>query len=321
MNIAGYSDYLESKEKTSTDTNSCGLIGDSVIDDQYRRELDSNAAIMNLITNSDYVRVRPTDEVGIGTKCTIKFADGETKTVTLTEFIYGLSFTSQLVSLSSPVGQAISGKHEGDEFEAIIRDGNHRIVSVVKGTVEEIKKSPTDYLKFIRDKKSKNRMCAAATGEYQAIAQMSEEDAKKAREEREAITESQRFLLLVEKEQILRQPKTAQSISRLARINKTLETSKIAEPPTDGTIGIGSTFDVVITDGGNSETRHYEMINRAVSDELEDGYVEKIDTLGSKLFGKRQSDQISFRRNGKTYKAAVINVDRVEKADAIQYHK
>lgn len=325
--LAGYSDYLASKEITSTDKSPCGLIGDSVIDAQFQRDLESKDTVMNLLTRSDYVKVRPTEEVGIGTKLTIRFKDNnETSTILLTEFIYGLSLKQRFVSISSPIGQAVIGKKEGDAFKAAVTDPKtSRVTRYIEGTVEEIKKDPKEYLHFIREKESKYRTCDAASREHKELLADPSEEARKEYEERQAITPSQYYLLMIEQERLNRMPKTSQTTSRLAHIKKLLKTSKIATPPTNGTIGIGSTFDIVITDGETTEERHCEMINRAVSEELEDAYVERIDTLGSKLYGLREMDSIRYRKDGKTYRVSVINVDipetTKEASSSYQYTK
>lgn len=325
--LAGYADYLGAKEKTSTDKSPCGLIGDSVIDAQFQRDLESKDTVMNLLTKSEYVKVRPTDEVGIGSKCTIRFkADNETSTVFLTEFIYGLSLKQGFVSIASPIGKAVIGKKEGEDFKAAIIDPKtSRVTRYVEGIIEEIKKDPKEYVHFIRERDTKYRMCDAASRKIKELLSDSSEEAREEYESLQTITPSQHYLLMIELERLNRMISTPQTTSRIAHIKKLLKTTKITLPPTDGTIGIGSTFDIVITDGEKSETRHYEMINRAVSEEIEDAYVERIDTLGSKLYGLKENDSIRYRKDGKTYQVSVINVEvpeiKKEASSSYQYTK
>ena len=309
--LAGYSDYLRSKEKTSSEISSCGIIGDSLIDSQFHRELDSSDTVTSLLTNSEYVRVRPTDEVGIGSKCVLRFKDDdETSTITLTEFLYGLSHERRFVSISSPIGKAIIGKKVGEEFKATVVEGKPpKVVRTIEGTIEEIKSEKEEYLHFIRERELTDRKSSAAKKELKELRASTSDEAAQTLQGYQTITESQRYLLLIEQEQLSRHKKTPLTSSRLTKVNKLLATSPLAVPPTDGTIGVGTTFDIVLTDGETSETRHYEMINQAVSDELEDAYVERVDTLGSKLYGLKTNDMVKYRKNGKTYQVAVMNVD------------
>lgn len=321
QSIAGYQDYLGQRETTSSDYSSRALIGDTLIDEQYQRTQTSYREVTSLLERSEYITKRDTDRVQIGTKFIVEFTGmPSTNAVILTDGMFSLMGDRTFVSSSSPLGKSVLGKQEGDKIQYTL-PGTSRIGNRVVGTIKEIKKLPSDYLQFIRNKELKNRMAWNVRKELRELNASEQEEDKEEYARRHELTESQRQLLLIDKEMTERQPKTQSTISRLASINKMLSTAKIATPPTDGTIGIGSTFDIVITDGTTSEERHYEMINYAVSTELEDAYVERIDTLGSKLFGKRQNDQISFIKGNKTYKAAVVNVDTPTKEASHEYRK
>lgn len=311
--IAGYKDYLTSRDITSSDYSARAVIGDSVIDEQYQRENTSYNEITSILTTAEYVTERDTDSVQIGTKFIIGYPNmSDTKAVILTDAMFTLMTNRDFVSCSGPVGKSVLGKKEGETIQYSL-PGTSRVGNRVVAIVKEIKKDPKEYLHFIREKEFKNRM--------------SKTERRRRREHPESvqriqdITESQKLLLLIEKERLERKAKDIHTIRRLAHINSILAKADIATPPTDGTIGIGSTFDVIITDGEKSETRTYEMINNAVSDELEDAYVEKIGVVGSKIYGLKTNDKFSFRKDGKTYKGAILNIVEPQKSASIQYKK
>ena len=64
--------------------------------------------------------------------------------------------------------------------------------------------------------------------------------------------------------------------------------------------------------GNGIETKHVEMINQAVSDELDSEYIERISPLGSQIFGLRKDEkfvaQLDKRRN-QYMRGKVLNVD------------
>ena len=62
-------------------------------------------------------------------------------------------------------------------------------------------------------------------------------------------------------------------------------------------------------DGEELQTRTYEMINEAVSDEVESEYLERISPLGSKVYGLKVGDTFTIRENRKTYKGVVVSIE------------
>lgn len=309
-----YKEYLKNRETIGCEETTISQVGDSVIEGQYQRDIDELNEIRKILTTADYVTERPTDQIGIGTKFVIKFTgDKSTHTITLTEYSSALTGLYKFISTASPVGTAVFGKQAGEEFKAIIEGDHSRPRRVSTGTIESIETDQDAYLHFIREKKFHNRRSKQDKEEYQAIKELPEDEQQAKLEERFAITESQRNLLLVEKERECRKSKKSR---RLTRIDKILNSSPRAVPPTDGTIGIGSTFDIIIGDGENAETRHYEYINSAVSDELEDAYLEKISTFGGKFYGLKVGDTVSFHHDYREQTAKVINVEVPEKTNA-----
>lgn len=323
MVLATYDDYLGQKEKTSTDYSGCGLIGDSVIDAQYHRDRDDLERMQYILANAEYVTDRQTDKIDIGTKFFMRFTDDEeTKSLILTEFVHGISYGSNFVSIESPLGQAVIGKKAGDSFayQVVVGRGPRDRYNI-SGQIEGIATNPKDYLQFIASRPVRNRIASSEKKERHSLLTANTEEAQEELEKRQEITESQLQLLLMEKERIGRNSRDPKELRRLTEIDRILKQAKVAIPPQDGTIGIGSTIEIVISDGQTVETRKVELINRAVTTELEDAYIERIDSLGSKIFGKRQNDIIKFRKDNKTYSAAIVNVEAPEITVANQYRK
>lgn len=321
--LATYDDYLGQKEKTSTDYSGCGLIGDSVIDAQYHRDRDDLERMQYILTNAEYVTDRQTDKIDIGTKFFMRFTDDEeTKALILTEFVHGISYGSNFVSIESPLGQAVIGKQAGDNFSyQVVVGRGPRDRYNISGQIESIATDPKEYLQFITSRPVRNRISTSEKRERHTLLTTTTEEAQAELAKRQEITDSQIQLLLIEKERIGRHSRDPKDLRRLAEIDRILNQAKVAVPPADGTIGIGSSIEIVVSDGQNVETRKVELINRAVTTELEDAYIERIDTLGSKLFGKKQNDIIKFRKDNKTYSAAVVNVEVPEITVANQYRK
>lgn len=83
--------------------------------------------------------------------------------------------------------------------------------------------------------------------------------------------------------------------ARLGRVNKLLSESRIATPPTDGTIGIGSKVSIMTFEDGQIQNRRVEIINQAVSTELNTDYVEVISPLGQKIIGLKNNQMFDYR--------------------------
>jgi len=107
-------------------------------------------------------------------------------------------------------------------------------------------------------------------------------------------------------------------------VKRLLNEAKLAPKTTDGTIGVGTKFEIKINRDGVIETRQAEMINQAISDELDCDYIERISPLGYQLFGLRTGDSFSFREGNKTYKgcvSAVVQPKEEEEMLGFQYYR
>ena len=77
-------------------------------------------------------------------------------------------------------------------------------------------------------------------------------------------------------------------------MNKLLSTAVIATLPCDDTIGVGSKVSIMTFENGKVNNRRVEIINHAVSSELDSDYVEVISPLGSAVMGLKDNDKFIF---------------------------
>lgn len=314
--LATYKDYLQNKEITSSDYSSRAYIGDSFIDEQFHRERKQLRDITTLLTTGVYLRERQLDQIGIGTKFVIQF-DGmdDTDTIILTDCVYGLAIDRGFVSTESILGQSILGKKEGDTFKYVVQTGkSYADKRSISGKVLEIKKDYDDYIHYLTEKPKCLRMSKPEKRKLHALLNDDSKEAQKELASYHTITQSQQYILELEADK-LKGKRDPHSISRLAIVRKLLTSSVITniEP---GVITVGSKFDLAILSPKQELTTcTYEMINSAVSDELEDAYVERISPLGTSIYGLHEHDTFKFRKDNKTYTGEVIKIHQKQKED------
>lgn len=82
--------------------------------------------------------------------------------------------------------------------------------------------------------------------------------------------------------------------TRITCIEKLLDTSTLCHPEeNEETIGIGSKVRLTIQQGAELEEKEVEIIQRAVSYELDSEYIESISPLGARLLGKHVGDVVN----------------------------
>ncbi len=325
-NINSYKDYLTSKDITSGDYSSRAFIGDSVLDDQYSRERKIYSDTMYALETSEYKTNRTTDIVDIGTKFTIQFdGDPEHDEIILVEGTEGLSFRDGFVSLNSPLGQNVIGKKENDRFEYVVTTGTTlRDKRTIRGTIVSINKDPKSYVHFIKEKDKKERISKKYKARRHELLTTPTEEAKKELEGYQTISVSQRLILLIEADRLSKKGNNRSAINRMTVVKRLLSDAKFAPRPTDGTIGVGTKFEIKINRDGVIETRQAEMINQAISEELDCDYIERISPLGYQLFGLRTGDSFTFREGNKVYKgcvSAVVQPKEEEEMLGFQYYR
>ena len=327
-NIRSYNDYLSSKDITSGDYSSRAFIGDSVLDDQYSLERKKYHDIMYALENADYKRERSLDVIDIGTKFTVEFdGDYEYDEILLVEGVDGLTISGGdgFVSLNSLLGQNVIGKKEGDRFEYTVITGRMPTDKrKVSGTIKSIVKDPKAYASFIREKRKSDRISKIYKARRHELLSNPTKENLEELESYNTISLSQRLLLLIEAERLSKYGKDRNAVNRMTVVKKLLAESHIAKPLDDGTIGVGTKFELRYNKDGQIETITGEMINQAVSDEVDTDYVERVSPLGQQIYGLRVGDPFTFRDGNKVYKGSVASVEIAQQPQetlSYQYHK
>ena len=327
-NIRSYNDYLSSKDITSGDYSSRAFIGDSVLDDQYSLERKKYRDAMYALEHADYKSDRSTDVIDIGTKFTVEFdGDFERDELLLVEGADGLtiSVNDGFISLSSLLGQNVIGKKEGDRFSYTVITG--RMPSDkrrVSGTIKTINKDPKAYASFIREKRKNDRISKIYKARRHELLTSDTPEAIEELESYNTISLSQRMLLLIEAERLSKYGKDRAAINRMTVVKKLLSEAKVAKPKDDGTIGVGTKFELKYNKDGEIQTITAEMINQAVTEEIDTDYVERVSPLGQQIFGLRVGDPFTFRDGNKVYKgsvAAVMNPTQEQELIGYQYNR
>lgn len=327
-NIRSYNDYLSSKDITSGDYSSRAFIGDSVLDDQYSLERKKYHDIMYALENSDYKRERSLDVIDIGTKFTVEFdGDYEHDEILLVEGVDGLTISGGdgFVSLNSLLGQNVIGKKEGDHFEYTVITGRMPTDKrKVSGTIKSIVKDPKAYASFIREKRKSDRISKIYKARRHELLSNPTKENLEELESYNTISLSQRLLLLIEAERLSKYGKDRNAVNRMTVVKRLLSESHIAKPLDDGTIGVGTKFELRYNKDGQIETITGEMINQAVTDEVDTDYVERVSPLGQQIYGLRVGDPFTFRDGNKVYKGSVASVEIAQQPQetlGYQYHK
>lgn len=315
-----YYEYMKTREIKSSHGPELQPIGDVLTEDAFQREIQNYRSAVEALTNAEYITHPSTEKIEVGTKFIVSYdSDEDEDLLVLTESGLGFLPSDMFVTVDSPLGQSIQGKKAGETFEFSLKDDIR--ISLprrsIKGEIKEIKTDRSLYTQFIRSKKKSHRIS-------KALSRINEETITSDDSRNLEITESQKELLEIELKRLTKKARTAGESCRLTNIKKLLRTATIATPRTDDKIGIGSTFEIVITNGYETLTKECEMINIAVGDELEGEYVEKISPLGTNIYGLEANDIFYFRQGNKRYKGVVTNVHnprKIVEQQAYQYKK
>lgn len=300
---------------------------DNYTETSYNITSDNLKELETTIRTAKLIRKPITDHIDLGTKFVIKFNDtDEEEHYTLAERRIGLQLHEGYITIESEIGKLLMGKTPGEE---IYNKNNCSI-----GKIIEIKTNPENYIQYIRNKPRSIRICRA---EYKRLHQLNQEketskSAQKEYEQSKEITESQKELLGIEAERILYQLKHTHVENksylqlRLGQIKKYLKESEVAIPPTDNTIGIGTHFSIILEAKDQPKIiKRVELINRALGDELDSDYVERLSVLGTAAYGKREKDKFIIQKGKTKINCEVFDIDN-EKSnkktnDPIAYQK
>ena len=313
--IPGYSDYFQNKELSSAEYTEGRPMADFAIETNYQTDITTIKKNEELLATSTFLTKRVTDSIEVGTKFVVKFDhDNKQQELLLVEESVGIPGLKGFVTLNSIFGQNIKGKKETDTFSYRVNTDKYNTgVRIITGTITAIKKDPKDYLHYIKDKPYSSRLCCKEKNILHQLYQNMniDEQSRLEYQKRLELTPSQ--IELIEAEiKYLKRTKIDKNLikSRLAALRQYITKYNIASPPTDESIGIGTNFSVIINTPDGVVNRRFEMINRAVSNELEDEYIERISTLGSKIFGLKENEEfVVAGRCGKISRGIVYDID------------
>lgn len=230
--------------------------------------------INSILVNSTYLRVRNLEKVSIGTKFILDFGDNDTEELLIAEDNIGSTYYNGLTTIKSPLGEAALGTIENERFSYKVGD---RVVSVKNSSIIKDKSKYVNYLR--------------------------EEDENVSAKE---ITISQKEILEEEKERIKRNPDKS---NRLSFIDKILKESDIIEDIDEYKIGLGSKFKIEFYNMPNNDNE-YELIKKAVSDELSDSYIEKVSKIGTNIFGLENDDEFNVETEKGIVKGKVYGLKK-----------
>lgn len=257
--------------------------------------------INNLLSECEYLINRNLESIEVGTKFELYFDDTASKeTFIMIEKSIGNMAHSSYISKASPIGQAIIGKKEGETFSYQVNG------TIISGIITKIETDKKQYINFIRERPYENRQSYKSKKLLKHLLNDKDltEEEQQELDTHLYITTSQYNLLKTEIERL----KNLKDKTRLITIKKILK-NPVAIPEDNGTIGIGSKFSIKLFDEEKIEFKRVEMINRAVSTELDCDYVERIDNLGSVLYGLRENDEFFINVGKKSITDIVYDID------------
>lgn len=292
--LSSYAGYYADKNAVGAGNSPRSQIGDVFTEHNLALENEKLDRYRDVLKNNDFLYNRNYDNIGVGTKFNYCFEEApeEIEEGVLADSMIGLSSHEGFISSASTLGEAVLGKKIGDvcifyaadDFQAI------RIVDIVN--------NPKKYVNFIR------RIPYGSRRTDLSRVELADERKNNPLEytKRKNITLSQREMLMNELERIsacINVNNADKLKRRAAEIKGYLKTRKLAEPVLDDSIGVGTKFTVMFVNKDGSETvKELEMINVALSDELDSDYVERISSLGMAVFGLKEGEEFTLRVNG-----------------------
>ncbi len=285
-----YQSYVKSRERTSVDDIGCPMIGDFNDDMHAARSLAEQNEVNTVLSRGRIVLKRDYQRIDIGTGFYLSFSGKRDKIrrLILTDSS-SPSLSLQTVSLDTDLGQVVLGKKAGEEVTYQVRANGRMVHATIQGIDEE----PSHYERFIREVPTTKRMSQLAKSKLKELKENDLEEYQSWHQ----LTKSQMLLVHDELAKISIDSKDYSDI-RMRSFYESLLDGDTAEVVDDNSIGIGSIVTLELIDEmGNTIQKTFEMINRAVSSELESDYVERISPLGIQIYGLKPTDTFEVRRN------------------------
>lgn len=278
IQIKDYQNYILERKFGDGEGSSIIYHGDVVTESQLEEKQKKLKTYQNMLESSMYLTEIPTNKIGIGSKFQIQFDDcNQIEEYVLVETLIGNHMADSAITIESPLGQSLLGKQDGDKFYYKI--GDTSTPQMIAGTVIKINKDIVNSNPYIRKKDRSHRKSESTTYSESSV-----------------ITPSQKKLIMAEIDDLRKQPLSTLHDKivvnrRLSNLKRILESSKLAILPEDETIGIGTSFSIMIFDKDKTYFKRFEMIDQAISNEREDEYIERISPLGNAVFGLKNQEE------------------------------
>ncbi|MBR3210649.1 MAG: GreA/GreB family elongation factor [Bacilli bacterium] len=294
--IGAYTDYCSTRESAGVEKIGWAHYPDNQYDirnSNHKTELDT---IERTLHDSDFQTERNFEMIDIGTAFYVDFGDGDVERTMIVDANEPIATPLMFVSSDSDFGKAVLGKKEGEEVSYKVA-ATGRTLHVSIKSIDQIQEN---YLHFIREKNYSKRICHPVQAE---LKRLKEEDPVEYRR-RQSVSQSQEELLKEELSHL-----RGKNVRRCNEIIKTLEESPVLPAPVGEQIQVGSHVEIMLMDGETPSTYRFELINKAVSTELEGDYVERITILGNAVYGRKEGDIFYVRRkNLPSIKGKVLQV-------------
>lgn len=285
-----YQSYVKNRERTSIDDVGCPMVGDFNDDMNVARVLAEENKVNTALSRGKIILKRDYQRIDIGTGFYLCFPErrGKVRRLLLVDSS-SPALSLQTVSKDSDLGQVVLGKRPGEEVSYRVR-ANGRMIHAI---IQEIDEDYSHYERFIREVPTTKRMSQLAKSKLKELKETDLEEYQQWYQ----LTRSQAALVQEELKKIRIDSKDYSDIRMKSFYEKLLEKETVSMVEGDS-IGVGSIVTLqLVDDAGNIIERTFEMINRAVSSELESDYVERISPLGIQIYGLKPSETFEVRRN------------------------
>ena len=250
-------DYVcNQRESDSVEGIGMPIYTDYTVSDEYARTVQEYIKIQQILSSCDVTDLRDFDQIDIGTAFYAHLNGEKKERFLLIEKDVTNDGSFQFISLDSEFGREVLGKKDGDVVVYKTPDSNIPI----QMSIDEIDRVSKHYYHFLRNNSPSKR-------------------------KNFIVTESQRCLA---GEELMRNHSLTPE--RKSFLNSIILTPTVS-PPVDGTIGIGSRVSAfIMDDDGEAKDLEFEIIDKAITMELDSDYVERKSSLGRAVMGLQEKD-------------------------------
>ena len=309
--------FFRDDERNVSDGSFINYMIDNIDKNEYSSINNKLYQYQNALEVGELLKERNSDSIYYGTKFNVKFDDDNCEeTYTLTENSIGLSSTSfeGFVSKDSICGQSLMGKKVGDYFGYRISSG-----ALVSGRVTKIFSNNSYDVHYIKDR-AKSCRIANKMKEYRE--KLYQDNDIVTLKKFNAITLSQFHLLKEESNRLALALSRVKSFNmhnieisnedylytssmplytKCGIINRFLKDASFVNPVTQDRVEAGSGVSLKLDKNGVITEKRVEVINQAMSTELNTDYIELISPLGLAIMNKKNGDTFTYRDCDRKY--------------------